>query len=98
MIERLRLIIRDAVASKYFGPLSTIAITALGALLRFGNLANPHVLVFDETYYVKDAYTLGLFGTERNWPEDPNPAFESGSVDEFLESPAYVVHLLSVNG
>lgn len=92
MIERLRLEIRHLVASKYFGPLSTLAITLLGAILRFGNLANPHVLVFDETYYVKDAYTLGLFGFERNWPDEPNADFEAGSTDGYLDTAAYVVH------
>jgi dolichyl-phosphate-mannose-protein mannosyltransferase len=81
-----------AATSKHFGLLSTLAITGLGALLRFANLSNPHVLVFDETYYVKDAYTLGLFGTERNWPKEPNPDFESGKVDGYLTTGAYVVH------
>jgi dolichyl-phosphate-mannose--protein O-mannosyl transferase len=33
-------------------------VVSLAAGLRFWNLGNPHKLVFDETYYVKDAYTL----------------------------------------
>jgi dolichyl-phosphate-mannose--protein O-mannosyl transferase len=56
------------------------------------NLANPPELVFDETYYVKDAYTLGLYGSERIWPENANPDFESGNLDVYTTDPSYVVH------
>ena len=72
--------------------LTGLAITALGALLRFGNNANPATLVFDETYYVKDAYTLGLFGSERAWPENANLDFEAGNTDVFEQVGSYVVH------
>jgi len=72
--------------------LASLAVTALGALLRFGNIANPAALVFDETYYVKDAYTLGLFGSERVWPEDANLDFEAGNTDGFESAGSYVVH------
>ena len=67
-------------------------VLALGAILRFINLDYPHKLVFDETYYVKDAYTLSRLGYEGSWPKDPNAAFEAGSVDTFLTDPSYVVH------
>lgn len=67
-------------------------ILSLGALLRFINLDYPHKLVFDETYYVKDAYTLSRLGYEGSWPKDPNAAFEAGSVNIFLTDPSYVVH------
>ena len=72
--------------------LASLAITTLGALLRFGNIANPAALVFDETYYVKDAYTLGLFGSERVWPEDANLDFEAGNTEVFESAGSYVVH------
>ena len=78
--------------SRSFTLLAGFAITALGALLRFGNNANPATLVFDETYYVKDAYTLGLFGSERTWPEDANLDFEAGNTDVFEQVGSYVVH------
>lgn len=75
-----------------FAAISTLAITALAAAIRFSNLANPASLVFDETYYVKDAYTLGLFGSERSWPENANQSFESGSPNVFESAGSYVVH------
>jgi dolichyl-phosphate-mannose--protein O-mannosyl transferase len=76
----------------HFGWLSTLIITSVGAVFRFGNLSNPKVLVFDETYYVKDAYTLGLFGHEKQWVDDANPGFESGDLSGYLDTGAYVVH------
>ena len=78
--------------SRYFYPLGILAITLLGAVIRFGNLSNPQVLMFDETYYVKDALTLGLYGSERDWVEDANPQFESGDFSGILDAAAYVVH------
>ncbi|MFM6971759.1 MAG: hypothetical protein ACKOWH_04135, partial [Rhodoluna sp.] len=50
-------------------------IVALAAVLRLWNLAYPQKLVFDETYYVKDAWTLWNTGAERAWPADINAAF-----------------------
>lgn len=70
-----------------------IGVTLLAALLRFTNLGWPNVLVFDETYYVKDAWSLGARGNEAKWPETPNPAFESGDVNSFLSGTgSFVVH------
>jgi dolichyl-phosphate-mannose--protein O-mannosyl transferase len=78
--------------TRYFYPLGILLLTLIGGLIRFGNLTNPTVLMFDETYYVKDAYTLGLFGSEREWPEGANTAFEAGDLTGFLTEAAYVVH------
>jgi dolichyl-phosphate-mannose--protein O-mannosyl transferase len=68
------------------------AIIALAALLRLINLGYPKKLVFDETYYVKDAYTLWREGAEQSWPNNPNPAFEAGQVNTYLDSASFVVH------
>ena len=67
-------------------------LAVLGGALRFHRLEFPSRLVFDETYYVKDAYSLTRFGYERDWPDEPNAAFEAGDADIILDSPAYVVH------
>ena len=78
--------------AQVLGWVGTIVVTLLAAVTRLWELGRPGSLVFDETYYVKDAYTLGREGTERQWPEDPNPAFEAGDVDSYLDQAAYVVH------
>ena len=67
-------------------------IMLLAAALRFINLGYPRKLVFDETYYVKDAVTLGSLGYEGSWPADPNAQFEAGNTNIFSSDPAYVVH------
>lgn len=70
----------------------TLAVTALAAAVRLPSLDRPYPLVFDETYYVKDGWTLATLGYEANWPEEPNPAFEAGRYDSHLDTPAFVVH------
>ena len=64
----------------------------LAAFFRLWNLGYPKKLVFDETYYVKDAWTLWNTGSEKAWPQDANVAFESGQVNGFLTDPSFVVH------
>nr|WP_255767933.1 phospholipid carrier-dependent glycosyltransferase [Pseudarthrobacter sulfonivorans] len=66
--------------------------TLLGGILRFVRLDNPHSLVFDETYYVKDAYSYLISGYERTWPDKANDSFNAGNPAILLNSPEYVVH------
>lgn len=69
-----------------------ILVTLLAAVLRFWNLGHPQAIIFDETYYVKDAWTLLHNGYESSWPEGADQDFARGDTDIFLEDPAYVVH------
>lgn len=66
-------------------------LTMAAALLRFWNLAHPQELIFDETYYVKDAYSLWNFGYERSWNEDVDEAFAAGQAEP-NDDASYVVH------
>ena len=50
----------------------TIAITALGGILRFWDLGRPRAVMFDETYYMKDALSLLRYGNERQFVDDAN--------------------------
>ena len=68
-----------------------LLIGALAAIIRFFNLGHPHQLIFDETYYVKDAYSLLNYGYERQWPQDINEDFVNGSATPSNEA-SYVVH------
>jgi len=67
-------------------------VTLLAGFLRFWNLGYPHKLVFDETYYVKDAWSLWNLGYEGTWPSNANPAFEAGHTDGFIHMGSFVVH------
>ena len=69
-----------------------ILVTLLAAVLRFWNLGHPQAIVFDETYYVKDAWTLLHNGYESAWPENADADFARGDTDIFTTDPAYVVH------
>lgn len=69
-----------------------IAVTLLAAILRLWNLGNPHSLVFDETYYVKDAWTLLNLGYEASWPAEANASFNAGNPNIYLTDGSYVVH------
>lgn len=68
------------------------AVLLLAAVLRLWNLGNPHSLVFDETFYVKDAWTLWNNGYESTWGEGADEKFNAGITDGFTTDPSYVVH------
>lgn len=74
------------------GWLWSLAVTALAGVLRFWDLGRPHELVFDETYYVKQAYSLLVQGYEGTWADGANAAFESGDGSALRASAEYVVH------
>lgn len=72
--------------------LAPALVTLLAAVLRLANLGHPHALVFDETYYAKDAWTLAHLGYESKWPEGADKAFLSGDTMSFLTDGSFVVH------
>ena len=43
---------------RLWGWLGPLLVTAFAAFLRFYRLATPHALIFDETYYAKDAWSI----------------------------------------
>ena len=67
-------------------------ILLLAALVRFIGLSRPGTLVFDETYYVKDAFTLWRLGFEARWPAEIDAAFAAGDIYSYLNEAAFVVH------
>ncbi|WP_237318317.1 dolichyl-phosphate-mannose--protein mannosyltransferase [Streptomyces sp. JJ36] len=72
------------------GPL-LVALVAGG--LRFWQLGSPHAVIFDETYYAKDAWSLYQHGYEGTWGEDANERILADPGDAPLSAdPAYVVH------
>ena len=69
-----------------------MAVFGLALVLRLWGLGSIGELIFDETYYVKDGYTLTQTGVEMDWPDEPDAAFEAGDVDSYEETGSYVVH------
>jgi dolichyl-phosphate-mannose-protein mannosyltransferase len=88
-IERLRV---PMPSDQIVGWVVTLLITAAAFAIRVVNLGYPNKLVFDETYYAKDAYSLLKFGYERNWPSDANPKVIAGTPDVMQDSAAFIVH------
>lgn len=83
---------RTPLSLRLWGWLLPLLAAVVGGILRFVRLGEPRELVFDETYYVKDAYSYLQSGYERAWPEDANDSFNAGIPDVLLTGPEYVVH------
>jgi dolichyl-phosphate-mannose--protein O-mannosyl transferase len=78
-----------------WGWLAVFAVTAFGGLLRFWRLDQPHSLVFDETYYVKQGYSMFKAGYELKWAGEGkvvDPKWNAGDVNVFTNAPDFVVH------
>lgn len=89
-------------STRALGWIAPLIVTAIGGFLRFFHLGSPHDLVFDESWYVKDAWAMLQTGAERQWP-DPDAgkgllnfgegrariseAFVNGDVNTFLPQP-----------
>src|SRR6218665_2394495 len=74
----------------YWG--APLLVTLIAAVLRLWNLGSPNSLVFDETYYVKDSWTLVNNGYESKWPDKADAGFSQGHIPAFLDAGSYVVH------
>ncbi|MEW1870371.1 phospholipid carrier-dependent glycosyltransferase [Streptomyces caelestis] len=75
--------------SGWGGPL---LVTLLAGVLRFWNLGSPKAVIFDETYYAKDAWALVHRGFEVNWDKNANDLILSGGAVPVPTDAAYVVH------
>jgi dolichyl-phosphate-mannose-protein mannosyltransferase len=47
-----------------------LLVTLIGGFMRFWRLGKPKSVIFDETYYAKDAWAVIHFGHERSWVLD----------------------------
>lgn len=44
-----------------------LVVTVIGGVLRFWNLVWPNSVIFDETYYAKDGWSMWVYGWEHTW-------------------------------
>lgn len=68
------------------------AVLGLAAATRLIGLNEPSSLIFDETYYVKDALSLLQLGYEGSWAEDANALFEAGTPGTAGSEGDFVAH------
>ena len=67
-------------------------VVVVAAFTRLFNLGAPHSLVFDETFYVKDAWTLWNLGYSASWPVEADKSFNVGLTDIYESVGSFVVH------
>ncbi len=82
-----RRLLGDPPGQVLLGWLGPALAALVGGILRLWDLGNPHQLVFDETYYVKQAWSMVQFGVEmRNggpYGDKPDEAFTHGTLSVF---------------
>ncbi|UUN27348.1 phospholipid carrier-dependent glycosyltransferase [Streptomyces sp. FIT100] len=72
------------------GPL---LVALVAGVLRFWQLGSPKAVIFDETYYAKDAWALINQGYEGSWPKDVDKSILANpDAVPVPTDPGYVVH------
>lgn len=80
----------SAKARGWIGP---IAVAVFALVLRVWNLGYPRTLLFDETYYAKDAYSLLKFGYVQDFVKSANEQIYAGDLTGlFTGLPSQIVH------
>lgn len=87
----LRLTSSPALVAR-FNRWAPLLVIAIATLLRLYDLNYPKTLVFDETYYVKDAYSLIHNGYEGSWSANADQSFAQGDPQGLNDQPSFVVH------
>ena len=82
----------DRLTTPAAGWVATAIATVLAAIIRLPGLDNVRTLIFDETYYVKDAWSLLTLGYEGTWAKDVDAAFAAGDVSGLSTVGGYPVH------
>ena len=65
-----------------WGWIGPLLVTAFAAFMRFNRLSVPNAVIFDETYYAKDAWSILKHGVE--WNMLPNPANNSDWLNNLI--------------
>ncbi|MEW9531694.1 dolichyl-phosphate-mannose--protein mannosyltransferase [Microbispora sp. NPDC049125] len=69
--------------SALWGWIGPLIVTVFGGFLRFDRLGTPNAVVFDETFYAKDAYSLITHGVERQFVGNADKLMLQGSTGLF---------------
>ena len=67
-------------------------VTLIAALTRLVGLGHPSSLVFDETFYVKDSWSLWNLGYSSTWPAEADDSVNAGNLDIYQDDASFVVH------
>jgi dolichyl-phosphate-mannose-protein mannosyltransferase len=90
---RQRFVSRIAYSPRLAGWIAPIAIALVALVLRLWHIGQPHEVLFDETYYAKDAHSLLEYGYVRDSTEDANERILDGQTTGInTDQPSQVVH------
>lgn len=84
--------LQSSPTDRLWGWLGPLLVALLAGVLRLINLSHPTRLMFDETYYVKQAYSLLQLGYEGTWADDADEQFRDGDFSGLSAQASYVVH------
>lgn len=81
----------------WIGWVCALVVTAIGGAIRFVDLWRPHAIMFDETYYAKEALSMLRYGYEQSTVKDANDIILNSNgdwrtLDVFTNNPEFVVH------
>lgn len=79
-------------ADGLWGWAGPLLVTAFAAFLRFNRLRIPRSIVFDETYYVKDAFGILHYGVEHNSFRHADRMVAHGQTHIFSDGGEFIVH------
>ncbi|MGJ9421282.1 dolichyl-phosphate-mannose--protein mannosyltransferase [Aeromicrobium sp. CF3.5] len=81
------------VGQQTWGWIGPIGIALLAFVLRIWDVARPNRLMFDETYYAKDAWSMLQVGYAQDFVEDANDKIVAGDLSGLMTGdPSWVVH------
>jgi len=69
-----------------WGWLGPLLVTAFAAFFRFNRLSVPHAVVFDETYYAKDAWSILLHGVEWQYVKNADSLMIAGNTGHLFKA------------
>src|ERR1700678_490124 len=67
---------------RLWGWIGPLIVTAFAAFLRFNRLSVPDAVIFDDTYYAKDAWSILKHGVE--WITLPSPTSNPGYLNNLI--------------
>lgn len=85
-------LVRPIPGNAVWGWLGPLLIGVIAAALRLINIGRPNRIVFDETYYAKDALSLLKFGYTQKTVEGADEMIIDGNTDVFTGDESFVVH------
>jgi dolichyl-phosphate-mannose-protein mannosyltransferase len=81
------------VSDRAWGWIGPICVALLAFVLRVWNVGKPRILMFDETYYAKDAWSLDQHGYVQDFIESANKQIQHGDTKGLMTGdPSWIVH------